>query len=69
MVSQKISLGARVTFHKKPFLPDGYIKKHVYGLTGELVGYFVKLDKKAPNQYAYNTDEIFEFPAHVKEIK
>jgi hypothetical protein len=68
MVIQKISVGARVTFPEKPLLPDGYIKKHVYGLTGELVGYFVKLDKKAPNQYAYNTDEFFEFAAQVKEI-
>ena len=69
MASKKISVGSRVTFPDKPFLPDGYVKRHVHGLAGEFIGYFVKLDRKAPNQYAYNTDELFEFPAHVKEIK
>ena len=67
MINKKIELGARVKFIDKPFLPGGFIKKHVFGLGGELVGYIVKLDKKAPNQYAYNTDEIFDFPASLQE--
>jgi len=44
-------INQRVRFTDKPFLSDGYILKIVRGL-----GYIIKLDKKAPNEYAWDTD-------------
>ena len=61
MASEALKIGLRVRFKTKDFLPNGFIKRHVRSYNGDLVGYIVKLDRKAPNQYSYNTDEIFEF--------
>lgn len=36
--------------------------------TKEVFAYTVKLDKKAPNEYAYNTDEILQFPNDVEAL-
>ena len=38
------------------FLSNGVILRKVEGL-----GFIVKLDKKAPNTYAWNTDEVLLF--------
>lgn len=48
--------GDRVkTKHK--FLSDGEITREIPG-----VGYMVRLDEKAPNEYAHNTSDILLFP-------
>jgi len=55
-MKQEFELYQRVRFTDKPFLSDGYILKIVKGL-----GYTIKLDKKAPNEYAWDTDEVLSF--------
>ena len=47
--------GDRVEIINHPFLSDGYIKEHLNGL------FIVKLDEKAPNEYAWETDEVLMF--------
>ena len=55
-VMRKFKINQRVRFTDKPFLSDGRIIKIVKGL-----GYTIKLDKKAPNEYAWETDEVLSF--------
>ena len=55
-IKQEFKLYQRIRFTDKPFLRDGYILKIVKGL-----GYTIKLDKKAPNEYAWETDEVLSF--------
>ena len=55
-IKQKFKLNQRVRFTDKPFLSDGRIIKIVKGL-----GYTIKLDKKATNEYAWDTDEVVSF--------
>jgi len=59
-----IKQGDRVRFLDKPFLSDGYIIKVVPSF-----GYIVKLDKKAPNEYAWETDEVLSFGNDIEVIK
>lgn len=54
----------RVTFPDIDFLSEGYILKIIPHL-----GYIVKLDKKAPNTYAYETDEILVFADMIKLVE
>jgi len=63
--NMKYKVGDRVTFPDMPFLSDGY----VMGVFPNF-GYAIKLDKKAPNEYAWDTDEILAFPNDIElEIK
>ncbi len=49
---------------KHEFLSDGEIIDDVGGL-----GYIVKLDKKAPNEYAWDTYEVLMFEDDVELIE
>jgi len=55
----KFKLKQRVRFTDKPFLGDGYILRIID--TYEEDYYVIKLDKKAPNEYAWDTDEVLSF--------
>jgi hypothetical protein len=54
-------VGDRVKFKEKDFLSNGSIKKVVAGHFSASA-YIVKLDKKAPNEYAWDTDEVLAWP-------
>ena len=57
-----MKVGDRVkTRHE--FLSEGTVLKDIEGL-----GYIVKLDEKAPNEYAWNTDEVLLFPNDLEII-
>lgn len=56
----------RVKFKDKDFLSNGYIKK-VVGGGADFIAYIVKLDEKAPNEYAYETDEVMAFADDIEE--
>ena len=49
---------------KLEFLSDGFIKRVVPG-----IGFVIKLDEKAPNAYAYDTDEVLLFSSGIEVIK
>ena len=56
--------GDRVEIIEHSFLSDGFILKD-WG-----VGMFtIKLDEKAPNEYAWETDEVLMFDYNLKVIK
>lgn len=59
----KLKVNQRVTLPNHPFLSDRYVMKYLDGF-----GYWIKLDKKAPNTYAFNTDEILMFPEDVVAV-
>ena len=59
----EIKQGDRVRFLDKPFLSDGYVKQVVVNL-----GYIIKLDEKAPNKYAWETDEVLSFGNDIEVI-
>jgi hypothetical protein len=61
---KKFSVGDRVKFKGKDFLSNGVVKQVLKN--GGFRAYIVKLDKKAPNEYAWNTDEILEFGADLE---
>lgn len=54
-------VGGRVKFKEKDFLSNGSIKKVCNGVFWSKA-YIVKLDRKAPNEYAWNTDEVLAWP-------
>lgn len=59
-----VTVGDRVKFKDKLFLSDGFVKEiHSSDLL------IIKLDKKAPNEYAYDTDEVISFGNDVEVIK
>ena len=52
----------RVKIIDHDFLSDGYIKRFIVGFV------IVKLDEKAPNEYAYDTDEVLMFECNLELI-
>ena len=64
-----MKIGDRVKFTDKPFLSDGYIKEINAGITKDVRIYIIKLDEKAPNEYAYETDEVLSFGHDIEVIK
>lgn len=61
----KFKVGNRVKFTKKPFLPHGKIIK-----AAEKFGfacYIVKLDEKAPDDYAYGASQVLAFPDEIEK--
>lgn len=59
-MKQEFKLYQRVRFTDKPFLSDGRIIKIHKSIFGSKA-YTVKLDRKAPNEYAWDTDEVLSF--------
>ena len=52
---------------KYDFLSDGEIIKTIrYSESVDVFGYVIKLDEKAPNEYAYETDEVLLPPEDVR---
>lgn len=62
-----MNIGDRVTMPEHPFLSDGVIIKVVSSMLGGKL-YIVKLDEKAPNNYAYETDEVLMFPKDIELV-
>jgi hypothetical protein len=63
-----MKLNTRVRFKDKPFLSDGYIYEIIEGYDGA-DAYIIKLDEKAPNEYAWETDEVLSFGNDIEEIE
>ena len=59
-IKQKFKLYQRIRFTDKPFLSDGRIIEVHESVFGSKA-YTIKLDKKAPNEYAWDTDEVVSF--------
>ena len=57
----KFKIGDRVKHIDHPFLSAGSIKAVIQGF-----GYIVKLDEKAPNEYAWDTDEVLAFSEYIE---
>jgi hypothetical protein len=53
----KFKVGDRVKWKDKPFLSNGFVLKDVESIFGA-VAYIIKTDELAPNEYAWNTDEL-----------
>lgn len=52
-----------VRYIDHPFLSEGYVKQVIKDF-----GYIIKLDKKAPNEYAWDADEVLAFPNDIEGI-
>jgi len=60
------NINQRVKILNHDFLSDGYIL-NIFTSFG-ISTYIVKLDKKAPNTYAWETDEVLMYAEDLKEI-
>lgn len=58
-----MNIGDRVKILNHDFLSDGFIKDVIEGC------YIIKLDEKAPNEYAWDTDEALMFGINLELIK
>ena len=56
-------VGQRVTLPSHDFLSNGVIKENIPSMRATIV----KLDEKAPNEYAWNTDEVFMWWVDIEE--
>ena len=59
-MKQEFKLYQRIRFTDKPFLSDGRIIKIRESFIGNKA-YIIKLDRKAPNEYAWDTYEVLSF--------
>jgi hypothetical protein len=59
--------GDRVRFTDKPFLSDGFIEKITTSFSGDI--YIIRLDEKAPNEYAWETDQVLSFGNDIEVIE
>jgi|GEM_PF-5832855 len=66
-VMNEFNLGDRVRFTDKPFLSGGSIYNKLSSF-GEYI-YVVKLDEKAPNEYAFETDEVVSLSGSDLELE
>lgn len=64
---EKPKINSRIQWLDKDFLSGGYIKKIIPSYGNPI--YIIKLDKKAPNEYAYNTDEVLSFGGDFEVIE
>lgn len=60
----QFKVGDRVKWADKAFLTNGKVIK-VVNYFGN-VAYIVKTDQKAPNEYAWETDELLAFPTDIE---
>lgn len=58
-MKKKYKVGQGIKWTGKDFLSDGHIKKIISSHGIQI--YIIKLDRKAPNEYAWNTDEVLSF--------
>ena len=61
---KKFKIGDRVTLPNHDFLSDGVIIKVIKAANACVI----KLDEKAPNTYAWETDEVLMFNVDIKLI-
>jgi hypothetical protein len=67
---KQLKVGDRVTLPHFKFLSDGVITEVVKSrLLPNASGYVIKLDEKAPNEYAYDTYNVFMFPRDVELVE
>lgn len=59
----KPNIGQRVELPNHPFLSRGFVKSNMAGLRASIV----KLDEQAPNEYAWNTDEVLMWWVDIEE--
>lgn len=57
-----MKINDRVEILNHDYLSDGYIKDIIEGF------YIIKLDERAPNEYAWETDEVLMFGINLKVI-
>ena len=62
-------VGQRVRFTDKPYLSEGYVKEIVRSPFGPAAWHIIKLDEKAPNEYAWETDEVLSLGDDIEAIK
>jgi hypothetical protein len=62
----KFKVGDRVKWKDKPFLSNGYVLKAMNSGLGGLL-YIIKTDEKAPNEYAWNTDNLIAWPNDIEK--
>lgn len=62
----KFKVGDRVKWKDKPFLSNGYIMKVVTSPLGGCY-YIIKTDEKAPNEYAWDTDELLAWSEDIEK--
>lgn len=69
-MSKAFNKGDRVTLPNHEFLSDGVIKKiHFSPVSSKPFAATVKLDEKAPNEYAWETDEVFMYFSDMELVK
>jgi hypothetical protein len=61
----KFKINDRVKWKDKPFLSNGYVLKVMNSGLGGLL-YIIKTDEKAPNEYAWNTDNLIAWPNDIE---
>jgi hypothetical protein len=61
----KFKVGDRVKWKDKDFLSNGYVLKVMNSGLGGLL-YIIKTDEKAPNEYAWNTDNLIAWPNDIE---
>jgi len=64
----KFKIGDRVKHIDHPFLSAGAVTGVLGGKVNSPSGlmYLVKLDEKAPNEYAWDTDEVLAFSEYLE---
>ncbi len=62
----EFKINDRVKWKDKPFLSNGCVLKVVTSPFGGHY-YIIKTDEKAPNEYAYNTDELLAWPNDIEK--
>lgn len=63
----KFKVGDRVKWREDlSFLSNGYVLKVIPSVFGSQA-YIIKTDEKAPNAYAYNTDELIAWPDDIEK--
>ena len=63
----KFKTNQRAEIVDHDFLSDGYILQIIKSYGIEF--YLIKLDEKAPNTYAWETDEVLMFAENLKTIQ
>jgi hypothetical protein len=62
----KFKVGDRVKWKDKPFLSNGCVLKVVTSPFGGHY-YIIRTDEYAPNEYAYNTDELLAWSNDIEK--